>query len=430
MLIKMFEELNTLRNSLGLELDLPGRIISTDLTKSVNEITSIYSSYVVEGNSKYVIDLYLFCLDKVFNLSAGKPGSAELSNHVISIVDKLKSQVLFGSVTKPRFLDRSDENSIQTLVQTHRLIPRGSYRPLNDLLMEEFGTKGALTSVSKALGVGFMVISKISPYPKVHDIRPLLTTAPEPSEYGVNIKNLQRTSTIRDLPNSTGSRSDGITLEAKESGEMNWVVLQTLDGNNYCVMSSFLGTPYSYKPPEALVPSARLAVYNSILNDEIMLNLGEPSIQPLSGVVEIAKADAYWNTIRTRLKRSILSLYSPDKKITRATIMQTMGKHVLLIARAAMEEMMFTSDVGELYKRELSTSYLREYNDILRRYSSKFGEIFDEAKRMDLSSPSKAISSIEPVIDEVLKVFINRRSGIFITLQNITDVLDSVFSHS
>jgi hypothetical protein len=95
-----------------------------------------------------------------------------------------------------------------------------------------------------------------------------------------------------------------------------------------------------------------------------------------------------------------------------------------------------SEDVIQQYRAELAIAYLREIGSLQKRYLTSLNDLLDDnqakleqattskEKEISLANINRIINIIEPIIEEHLKIFINRKSSIFITIKNMIDILE------
>jgi len=443
-----------------------------------------------------VVEIFACCLEWIYKLSANKPGSGLLVTHINGHLEHLKQDVLKNKSDQDSVFETQSKdlpNSVQSMIQTHRLFSAytGSVKSIYDILGVDASQtdksrtidKESLTSVAKLLSsatnkIGFIVIYKISRVPRKHDISAIINPSDlQDATAGINKQLIERTETIKPLLINSPTKDSLMIVNTMHSGgdEDYYYILQTLDGENFSVMTpwatitnvrnlkiwqvpaKFFTITVSKNKKEKkekkektetdrILPSERLFMYNNNLETAILKSLVAPLIEPLSIKTEIARADAYWNSVRIRLSRPIVENYKKKignlKSITPNSVtVQLLNdgaieQQVALITKVAMEDLSASLTAAgtetvraiDILRNELAVSYLREYADMFRRYRQKLADIIDE-KHQDLEKALKrghditfCMPVVESIVDEQLKIFINRRSGIFITIQNIVDV--------
>lgn len=463
------DRIKSLVQSISLEYVFINSITITYSSETVDTISSIYKSYVADENGIYVIELYFKILDRIYIETVDKPGSKPIVKHINDTINTLKYDLLnteqYQSIVDNLNKANSDLNAIQTLVQTYRLVPT-EYRSI-DAILDELGIsepkntssdlKQRLTAASGLTKYGFIVISKITKNPIIQSADRIINDAyisehklHQPSNMGVNAVAVERSKTIEiDAPPQ--DVSSGILYIGKNVEF--YYILQTIDGVKYTIMtpwgpdSNILYVPAGFK----LQPSKKLEMYNTILNDNILRNLHKPFISTgLTTQDEVKREDAYWNSVRANVKKFILGYYreylTEYKVIRMATVKSMMLddksilKQINYITQLAMldltsatKQLESNSTTADQFRSELAMLWLNESESITRRYKSTLEELLDENKvaierslgtAHKLAMINHVLDAISKIVDEHLKIFINRKSGIFITLQNIIDVLE------
>lgn len=157
--------------------------------------------------------------------------------------------------------------------------------------------------------------------------------------------------------------------------------------------------------------------------------------------------------MRQKVKQSILARfkqYLEGYKVVRAATVRSMmtdkeelQRQMSFIGRLAIDE--FGLDKISLkdqplavinqFRSEMAIAYLREIKSIEKRYLTTLNDLLDESltkldrattfkqDEISLANINRIVSIIEPIIEEHLKIFINRKSSIFITIQNMIDIL-------
>ena len=444
---------------------------NTSLLKWIDEISAIYKGYVEQNDGIYVVELYFILLARIYTETVDKPGSKPIVKHINDTIAALKYDLLnteqYQIEIQNLNLSNCEVNAMQKLVQTFRLIP-GVYQSMEDLL-KSIGVvenkvskdlKQRLTAASSVLSstvkYGFIVIFKQIKKPILQTVDSIINDSfitlhnlHQPSNMGVNAVAIERSRTIEPL--EIGSLKNRGILRIGKSVNF-YYIIQTLDGVNFSIVSPWgVDSTIKYVPADkfTLEPSKKLEMYNSILSDAILKNLHKPFIDTTTQS-EVKREDAYWNSVRVKVKKFILTNYRDDlakyKIIRLATVKgmmtddKTLSKQINFITQLAMEDLTTAtgklvqkSSIVEIFKSELAMLWLNESDSIKRRYKSTLEELFDENRTAVERSVSAAhkmavvnhiIEAVSKIIDEHLKIFINRKSGIFVSIMNIVDVLE------
>lgn len=458
--------------------------LTADATKLVEVSNAVYSSYIDDDNGVFVIDLYFAILHKLYELYVDKPGSKPIIGMINEKTSELKNKILDTDEYQLRvskFLMKNFvETSIQQLVVTYRLIPIDpDYKNDIDGILKLLGIKSSSGTISAKLTkaakvasngihVGFVVVNKISPQPRYHNIAGLINKTyiadnglMQPSINGINLKTIERTNTIRPVILEKKHADDGVLVinDSHTGGTTDvYYVLQSLDGEHYSIMH-----PWGFDSKTLHIPSGllhligknntfdyqgKLAKYNAIINAEIIRHVHEPFIEKRYALPdEVKKEDAYWTSVRQQMKNMLLPMYKEYlqgyKTLGIATIRSMLTNNKLLgvqiqkISTMALEELMggISNEPSKvaLFKAELAVTYVKEHRDILRSYKRKMEDMFEEHKDAiektlsrgtHIAQINNAVQKLgETVVEDHLKYFINRRSGIFIILQNAINIL-------
>lgn len=476
--------------SIQLEIMLVENINQTaDEIKLVDEISAEYKKYVSSGEGIYCINLYFAALNKLYDLVVDKPGKTDIVKHINAIIQNLKTDLL---TTEQYQIEQANLNiknriinSIQNMIQTYKLTPVGAFDNIKNILHQiEIKASGEtideiITNAHKSIKkkIGFIVINKTTRNPLEHRSLQLIESdlpanknLKQPSIYGVNDKTIERTNTIVVLSDENQKQKNKKIKNKKDQKNQiliigqdasEFYILQTLDGLGYCFMTLWGANGKPAAMPSSMLdindngfnPSEKLEKYNSIINDSILDAIHKPFIEnSLTGIFEIKREDAYWNSVKQKVKTKILQDYKEYlenlKQITLATCKKMvlddarLDREIRYITELAMRDFAQNTDkltqskiVLEQFKAELAIAWLAESNTIERRYKSTLEELIsDNNKQIERvfnvsdnnikSLINKVIDALDPVIDEHLKQFINRKSGIFITIQNCLDVME------
>ena len=443
--------------------DLLGMPELNDLPAFVDEISTIYKTYVDNDNGIHVIDLYFEILQRVYQAAVDKPGSKPIIQHINDTIYDIKQDLLKSklyTLVQQSIKVSPKINAIQQMMQTFKLIPNG-FAPLDDLLKQldikpgKDVTKSLATS-SKLLKTGFILINKITPNPIRHTIESIIKPKKIlPSISGVCPEVIARADTIVPLKVEKLSQEPIVVIGNFDS----YYILQTLDGQHWSWLAPWLDlrpVPWDLvlRSDRKIGPSARLGMYNLILNEKILQTIHKPFVEnQLDQPSEIKREDAYWNSIRQKVKQSILARYKEylvGYKVVRTATVRSMltdraelRQQMNYIGQLAIDEFGLdqikihdqTPVIVQQFKAEMAIAYLREIKSIEKRYLTTLNDLLDEnqskldrattAKNFEISlaNINRIVSIIEPIIEEHLKIFINRKSSIFITIQNMIDIL-------
>jgi DNA-binding protein Fis len=425
-----------------------------EIPKFVNHVSDIYKKYVQNSDGIHVIDLYFEVLQRMYRASVDKPGSKEIVQSISNTIYDIKQQLLTTDFYNTSVVSLNKKNmvcnAIQSMIQTFKLIPNepaSLQDQFPDVKISSDIVK-SLTTASKLLGIGFILIKKVSSNPIRHDIdRIIYPKKVLPSIAGVCQAVIERAETLQPLK-AAKLDLDPITIIG--DFDKNYI-LQTLDGVKWSRL-----TPWKDDVPIQITldPSEKLGMYNSILNEKILQNIHKPFVDnQIDMQMEIKREDAYWNAVRQKVKQSILARYKSNLegyKVVRSSTIRSMmtdskeiQQQMNYIGQLAIDE--FGLDkikindqpkyLVEQFRSEIAIAFLRETKSIEKRYLTTLNDMLDDhqtkidrattAKEQEISlaNINRIVSTLEPIVEEHLKIFINRKSSIFITIQNIIDIL-------
>ena len=375
-------------------------------------------------------------------------------------------------------------NSVQFLVQKCDLVPACEYMPLDNVLKKIGINKitgstvdAKLKNASKVISsaskkYGFIFIKKISKNPFHHSIDPLVSTKyihihglMDLAISGINEKTIKRTNTITALNTSSETNSstiDSITVVNEiftNKSENFYYIIQTLDNNNYEILipwgfeKSRLDVPEDFINPHDPV-SKRIEKYNVILDNELIKNLKEPMVPAMGSRIEMKLEDSYWKGVVGRIKNMIMPIYKEQlTKLSGNSITITRLSNMInntdmteaiieKISDVAKDDMI--KKIGKLpndivikrqFDNEIQMSFLVEMDKIIRKLPGRMGDIWKEEvepkiiKRLGRSftlNPTNINNLMEPignVLRDTLKIYINRKTGVFIAIRNKLELL-------
>jgi hypothetical protein len=440
-------------SDLDLQYEIPSRLGMEDAKTTEKlialsaELQKVYLSYVNANEGIIVIDCFVSCLNNIYRISANLPGSAALVTHIDSMLEQLRMDIL---MSPGESVALKLPNVIQSMIQTHRMYPvfNGTIADI----MKHLGVASksselmaVLTNAAKLLKMGFIVIQKVTSAPRQHDITGIINPQQPVQDInaGINNATIRRTETIRPLEFAGESALSSVSpkpIIISSGAVSHYYFLQTLDMVNYSVMSPW----QEWKIPATMftirdgriMPSERIQAYNIIMEPCIVSSLVAPYIEPLTVRTEIDRADAYWNSVRIKLKQPLLEQYRTDLKVIKHTmaavtkmLLESSDQHVNAIANTAIADLS-ENLTNDSLRRELAVSYLRSYADMARKYRKRYQDVIAE-HAIDLERAIKRddISSVlDKILEEQLKIFVNRKSGIFITIANCIDIHRAVFA--
>lgn len=339
-------------------------------------------------------------------------------------------------------------NAVQSLIQI-KWAPKGKARPLNEVLDEIMPTNKSSRSrspgksgskeakrmlqdaaklLSKDRRVGFICINKITPKPLGYDMSML--SEPIDPRMGVNKKLVEKLQTIKALK---PEGKDGIDVI---EGDI-YYILETLDGRNY---RQLVGRKDYFKisVDPARIPSRRLGGYNCIVGAEAMAAKTDPLIlESQLERAEIDRDETYWKGIRIEILRMVDeipvgSLRSLDKlKAELANLGSRVAEHIHFeIFKAKIID--FPENVRNYINRELRCSYVNELSNLQRGFSRDLDLLWNREKTNIEAIPAdeknRLREAIRTLLDRVLEHHVNRRSNIYINIDNKFTVLMKAFA--
>jgi hypothetical protein len=363
--------------------------------------------------------------------------------------------------------------------------------PINDLIsslnikisknasLEKY-LENAAKILSKDKKFGFIVMTKVISNPLEYNFwvvsdknylekHKLLQSV----DLGLNAITLERFKTIIPLKNKLSKQSDSVLITNKEfsdsdSGINYYYILETLDGENYRFLTSFSGeNPVLFSPAtwfenlndKKYSPSRRLESYNTILNQEIMTAVQKPylTIEQLNRE-EVQKEDSYWKSLRNKIKNQVMNDFASlfeeifienkekttEKNITKLFLNDNLYKNALNYFTENIELDNISSFVIEKvnptilkeFQVELTLSYFYDLTSIQKSFRKDVENIYKKeyiAKIHAMSGDkilyvkNKVNDIFSMILDEILEKFINRKSGIYLSIQKKFDILSKTF---
>lgn len=440
----------------------------------IDEINDIYYKYVKSNIGDNVIKLYSRLLHEIILINSN---NKEVVKHINKTTEILKSEVLKSDDKTLNFKQNYKVNTVQNLIQMNNLIPVSMSMPISDIYKIlgisvsekslELGLKKASKLLKSDKNFGFIVINKIIKKPieynfwSLSDKKYLETNnLLQAYDLGLNEKSIKRYQTITPLPESIGKDdiSDKILIINSEFGNTDnyFYILETLDGINYRFLTMYNGSIY-YMPAEwfkniddkKLTPSNRLESYNNIICQEIMTTINDPYItMDILDKNEI-KEELYWKKLRYKIKEDIMKDFTElitDKIIQKMNI--TDIENILFdkqLYRFALNHITnnielesmnkLTEKKSEIIDRariELTLSYFYDINSIQRSLRKDVENIYRKEyynKVLSITNSSifvlknKLTEIFDHILNEVLEKFVNRKSGIYLSIQKKFDLL-------
>lgn len=418
---------------------------------------------------------YALLLQRLINTHLHEPGVVP---RIMRHVEMLKSKALGPAVNRIA----ADTPMFQKLVQTFRLVPSEPSMELGPLMASLFpdykvkgldaGTpdtlKKSLEKVASSLKkVGFIAWSKYAADGSVREHHFRILTDPNYLEQilgsklmageGVSQKYITATDTLTDL---TGPKKKvDFLLVVKTEAVKFWVVLETLDGEHFRYLKPWgndaaqipvhwfdglieKGKSAKSKPTLDIeaVPSPRVENYHIILEEEILKHLHAPYISSERLTRdESVHEDIFWRNLRTTIRKASMKDFAKVKGLKMENVTQRLkaDKHYYdNLARhiaAQIEsdgETRIPAEATDLAERELYISSFQQMDKLRAGLAKTMEAAFQELSRK--KQPGSKVGNLEQlwsdVLDEGLTRYINRRSGIYITLDNKSEILRKCLS--
>lgn len=458
-------------------------LLDLDNIDAILNITSMEGDVKKKGKKEIPTIINLsFCalvLQRTIDRNAHTPGAHDKIVKIMIHVEQLKSQAL-GPARYRVSHALSQVPLFQQMVQTFHLVPSEPSLPLHQLLQElcpelnkvkplsvdsPTDLQRELTKLAGSLSTqsGFIVWRKLSDLD--HHFRILVdkeylgkALGEIASGEGVSPKYVTATDTLTNLEVDKKIQKAGDYLITVE-GEKFWIIVETLDGANFHCLRPWRGPsplipkhwfsgliPASKGGPvknvnSDVVPSPRVENYNEILQEEILKHLRAPyvSLQQMTRDESI-REDIFWKNLRAMItKKSMIDFKSlgltkvkPEKFLEQLRKVREdyFGKLVQHIVERieSFDDVKLSADAMLLARRELNLSGVQQL-DKLRSSVAKAAEAVYQDMRKVPKNASRNLDLLWPeVLEETLTRFINRRSGVYITLDNKSEVLKTTFS--
>ena len=443
-------------------------IENLEVDNRIKLLEHVKSLYEKVKHGLIIIELYSMILERILS-TIDTSSNREVIKYIMNLVEELKEKSL---PAVPRLISNRKKNTVQQLVQRHRLIPDGVSRSLEILIKNLASTKIAsgkvipqLEKVAKSISkkgrsYGFVVISKTISNPIEHNIwllsdtqylqqHGLLTDATA----GINEKTLDRSKTISymgDVDTTMDKLTEGVYHIAPESDY--FYILETLDGNSYRILYPWYISIFTqkkiYEIPKSLLkdfavkenPSTRLESYTSIINAEIMSFVKKPRVEEKLSRLEKKQKEVQWNVIRKKITRYMLEDYKDlldQRKINKDTIvsiildpivfnnsiryiMNTIGEMVSDdIDKYASE--LYLSTMQHLYKLKTEMA-----QDVSSLYFEKYASDIEKLLQGTVSSKTKfkIIDTLETILMAVLENHITKKSNVYLSVQEKINLLE------
>lgn len=431
--------------------------------------------------SNFNLAFYAMLLQRLINTHLHEPGVVP---RIMRHVEMLKSKAL-GPASEARTAPTPDTPMFQSLVQTFRLVPSEPSMELGPLIASLFpdykvkgldaGTpdalKKSLEKVASSLkNVGFIAWSKYAATGSIREHHFRILTDPGYLEQvlgsklmageGVSPKYITATDTLTDLsgPKIGSKKKVDFLLVAKTEAVKFWVVLETLDGEHFRYLKPWgndaaqipvhwfdglvdkSAKSKSAKLDIEAVPSPRVENYHIILQDEILKHLHTPYISSERLTRdESVHEDIFWRNLRTTIRKASMKDFAKVKGLKMENVTQrlkadkhyydNLAHHIAAQIESDGETRLPTEATG-LAERELYISSFQQMDKLRAGLAKTMEAAFQELSRK--KQPGSKVGNLEQlwsdVLDEGLTRYINRRSGIFITLDNKSEILRKCLS--
>ena len=443
---------------------------------SINLINDVYLKYCKEHRGHLIINLYVKILYQINQISNDK----EIVNGVSKIVEALKSQVLKIDekiLVNLRNISNQnrDANIIQKLIQLYNMIPANLSLPLNDIISANFKNIDSndigliCKMISNEKRFGFIIIRKIINKPLEYNIWTLIdgqylenNNLVQPTTVGLNDVILNRCKTIRSFESVErgGENLQIFNQEFSENMSNNYYyLLETLDGINYrfLIPWSIEKKNISYYFPAAWLnninnpehsPSCRIESYNTIIANEICKSLHKPFVtMDILSRDEVQKEESYWKSLRNRIKYQILNDFTDlftelgsvninnlTSTILNDSLYKSALKHITENIELDNISSNINLDLVNQVQIELTSSYFYDLSNIQKGFRRDVENLYRKEyyKKVEhivnsyqiLEVKNKILEVLNVIMDEVLERFVNRRSGIYLSIQKKFDILN------
>lgn len=452
-----------------------------DFIQFINRINGLYKKYVDQNQGKNVIGLFINLLSKIINLNTGNSEGKIVIKYVNLLLENLKTEVLYTDDIKNIGTQNKSNNAIQRLVQLFDLVPYNLSVSLEKIIEKLNVQAGTLDQAMKILSsgtkkFGYILISNITKNPLDYNFWGLVdqnylekNNLIQPENSGISPTLIKRYETIIPLKPMETKQEFIKTFDQefiKSSPENNYFyIFETIDGLNYRILvpwNVFSGEPILYVPAiwfENIdrAPSRRVECYNLILESEILKNLEEPIISlAVMNTEELIKTENYWKSLRNKIKNEMINdfniLFTREiietdvklsyKRVENLILDDYLYKMALNHITDNIEldnvEKTNSSEILEQFKIELNMSYFRDLaniqksfkRDVENLYKKDFIRKFENLIKSgdkDLVIKNRASVLFGEILEEVLERFINKKSSIYITIENKFEILSKCF---
>lgn len=451
--------------------------------KMLDDIAAIYISFVKKNSGKYVVDLYTKILELSLQSIVGTKQSRDIVLYINKLLETVKDDILetpeHDEMMKTINLKNIKANSVQFLIEKYELTPATELLNI-DKILKLIGISVAgktlpakLDAASRTLSnkkqkFGFVVIYKITNHAFRHTLDPLISEQyihkagiMDSALAGISEKTIARTNTIQPLEISKGikDRIDIYDSQFSKTEENFYYVLQSLNGNEFEILTPWgFGTDrfdmsadlINFKDPV----NSRVSKYNYILNDEICKNLSDPMVPPLGTIIEMKLEESYWNGVIGKIKNHIIpklkEMLLKKSEMTSARFANFITSPEVLkiiftqVRQFAMNDMLANMKkvptdpiIIDQFNDEMNITFSQSLDNIVRKLPKRMMNIWKEEleskliKRMGKSwksTSNNVIQSMEFVnklLTDTLRIYINRKSGIFISIRRKIDILEN-----
>lgn len=188
------------------------------------------------------------------------------------------------------------------------------------------------------------------------------------------------------------------------------------------------------------VPSPRVENYHVILQDEILKHLHPPYISSERLTRdESVHEDIFWRNLRTTIRKASMKDFAKIKGLKIENVTQrlkadknyydNLARHIAAQIETDGETRL-PAETTDLAERELYISSFQQMDKLRAGLAKTMEAAFQELRRK--KQPGSKVGNLEQLwsdtLDEGLARYINRRSGIFITLDNKSEILRKCLS--
>lgn len=336
--------------------------------------------------------------------------------------------------------------------------------------------KKAMKSISKELKFGFVLMVNTIKQPLEYNFWSLVD-----EEYlkknnlltdldaGINDAMIKRYQTLSILSPGDLEFDDILYVENNEFGkntENYYFIIETLDRRTFRLLvpwNVFAHKVLLYVPALWIeniehAPSKRIQAYNIILEEEISKHLTEPLVtMETMGIDEIKREETYWSSLRTKIKNNMiidfdnlftdklvdmtgkLNMQSIESILLNDSLYQLALNHITDNIELDNTNLTKSLMLMEQFKVELNFSYFRDLANIQKSFRRDVENIYkkDYYKKIDYIIKSETQKRIiknkvadiyGQILDDVLERLINRRSGIYLTIEKKFNILAKCFN--